>query len=331
VMFFRNLLQRLESAPEVKQAAVATDVPATGATEMTFRLKTQENVPSGERPRARYFAVSANYLGAAGIPLIAGREFTEADSLGSAPVALVSEVFVRRFFPKGDALGQTILIDSGDANQTQWRQIVGVVANVKNWPLQNADDPEIYEPFLQHPASDMAVILRTDGNPSLVTPALRQAVWSLDKDLPLGTPVAMQELLTGESAGERVMETMLSVFSGLALLLSAVGLYGLLSHHVMQRRREIGIRLAMGAGKGNVLRLVLQDGMQRALIGAGIGTAIALPLPKLFTAMFQDFYVRGEWLFVVVPLVMVATAILACYVPARRAARVDPMVALRYE
>jgi putative ABC transport system permease protein len=244
---------------------------------------------------------------------------------------LVSEVFVRRFFPKGDALGQTILIDSGDANQTQWRQIVGVVANVKNWPLQNADDPEIYEPFLQHPASDMAVILRTDGNPSLVTPALRQAVWSLDKDLPLGTPVAMQELLTGESAGERVMETMLSVFSGLALLLSAVGLYGLLSHHVMQRRREIGIRLAMGAGKGNVLRLVLQDGMQRALIGAGIGTAIALPLPKLFTAMFQDFYVRGEWLFVVVPLVMVATAILACYVPARRAARVDPMVALRYE
>ena len=331
VMFFRNLLQRLESASEVKQAAVATDLPATGATETTFRLTAQEKVPSGERSRARYFAVSANYLRAAGIALIAGREFTEADSLGSAPVALVSEVFVRRFFPKGDALGQAILIDSGDANQTQWRQIVGVVGNVKNWPLQNANDPEIYEPFLQHPASDMAVVLRTDGNPSLAAPALRQAVWSLDKDLPLGNPVAMRELLTGETAGERVMETMLSTFSGLALFLSAVGLYGLLSYHVTQRRREIGIRLAMGAEKGNVLRLVLRDGMKRALIGAGIGTVIALPLPKLFTAMFQDFYVRGEWLFVVVPLVMAATAILACYVPARRAAQVDPMVALRYE
>jgi putative ABC transport system permease protein len=329
--FFRNLLRRLESTPELKEAAVASDLPATGATEMTFRLRGQESIPSGERPRARYFVVSTDYLRTAGIALLAGRQFTESDSRGSVPVALVSEVFVRRFFPKGDAIGQTILIDSGDAGQSQRRQIVGVVANVKNWPLQNADDPEMYEPFLQRPASDMAVILRTEGNPSLATPALRQAVWSLDKDLPLGSPVPMSQLLTSESAGERVMETILSIFSGLALLLSAVGLYGLLSYHVTQRRREIGIRLAMGAAKSSVMRLVLRDGMKRAFIGAGIGIVIALPLPKLFTVMFRDFYVRGDWLFVVVPLVMIATAILACYVPARRAARVDPMVALRYE
>lgn len=329
--FFQNLLERLQTIPGVQAAAVATDLPATGAARMTFRLKGQENLASGERPSARYFAISADYLRATDIALRAGREFRESDGAGAAPVAIVSEVFVKRFFPDKQPIGQAIQIDSADTNAAQWREIVGVVANVKNWPTQAGDDPEIYTPFLQNPASDMAVLIRTEGNPGLATPELRRAVWSIDKDLPAGSPVAMDELLNSENAGERVMGTILSIFSALAVILSSVGLYGLVSYSVAQRNREIGIRVAMGAAKSSVLRLVVGSGMKLALAGAAVGILLALPLPALFTAMFQDFQVQGGWLFVAVPLAIFAVAILACYIPARRAAKVDPMVALRYE
>jgi putative ABC transport system permease protein len=329
--FYKELLQKLQILPGVQSAAVASDLPATGASENSFSLRGQESVPAGERPRARYFVVSPNYFETAGIPSLSGRNFTEADGPDAPVVALVSEVFARRFFPHGDAVGKEIRIDTGDPGGAPWRQIVGIVGNVKNWPLQTVDDPEIYETYLQRPAASLSVMIRTNGNPEAFAGALRESVWAVDKDQPAGSVISMPELLNKETTGDKLFGGLLGTFACLALLLAAVGLYGLVAYTVGQRTHEIGIRAALGAEKKNILRLVLRDGMKLALVGAAIGLAVALPLPRAFESLNEDFHVTGGWIFELVPLLMIGVALLACYIPARRAARVDPMVALRYE
>ena len=330
--FYQELTEKLKAVPGVQSAAAASDLPATGANNISFRLRGQEAVPSGERPRARYFVVDSDYFRTMEIPLVAGRNFSEADGAKNAAVAMVSEVFVKRFFPKGEALGKSILIDAGNAGEPQWREIIGVVGNVKNWPLQTTNDAEIYEPFLQRPVGDMAVAVRTTGNPAELAPALRETIWSIDKDQPIGSVIGMPEKMALETTGDRLIQVLLGIFAGLAMLLSGVGLYGLVSYSVGQRRREIGIRVAMGAEKTKVLRLVLGQGIKLALIGAAVGVAGALPLPQALDSLLQDFHAKNAWMiFVLVPSMMALVALLACYIPARRASQVDPIEALRYE
>jgi putative ABC transport system permease protein len=329
--FYKELLQKLQTHPGVKSAAVASDLPAAGASEIPFSLRGQENLAAGERPRARHFVVSPNYLETVGIPLLSGRSFAETDGPGSPAIALVSEVFAKRFFPQGDAVGKEIRIDGGDPDGLSWRQIVGVVGNVKNWPLQTADDPEIYETYLQRPAASLAVLIRTNGIPEALAGSLRESVWAVDKDQPAGDVISMQELLNKETTGDKLFGSLLGIFAVLALVLAAVGLYGLVAYTVGQRTQEIGIRAALGAEKKNILRLVLGDGMKLALLGASIGFAGTLLLPRAFESLSDDFHVTGGLIIVLVPLLMLSVALLACYIPARRAMRVDPMVALRYE
>ncbi len=329
--FYRQLIARLEAMPGAETAAIASSLPATDPGQVPFRLKGQENLAAGDRARARYFVVSPRYFEASQTSLIAGRSFSVADVATAPPVALVSDTFAESFFPKGDALGGTILVDSGDALAGQWRQIVGVVRNVKSWPGQAADDPEIYEPYSQHPAGEMAVLVRANGDANSLARGLREAVWSIDQDQPVGSVVSMPELLENESAGDRVMGALMGTFAAMALALAAIGLYGLVAYTVGQRSREMGIRVALGADQQNILRLVLQDGLRLALIGAGIGLVCALPLPKALGSLLNDLRVASGMIFVLVPVLMISVAVLACYIPARRAARVDPIVALRYE
>jgi putative ABC transport system permease protein len=329
--FFQELLEKLKVLPGVESAAVTSDLPTWDAGSVPFRLKGQENTPAGVRPRALHFVVSPNYLRTAGIALIAGRGFTESDNANAPAVTLICEVFARRYFPNGDAIGKQVLIDSADAKSVQWRQIVGIVRSVKIDPLDTVNYAEIYEPFLQRPASSMAVMVRAKSNPEALAPGLREAVWALDKDQPIASVMSMQQRSSLQLAGGLLIQTMLGIFAGLALILAAVGLYGLVSYSVGQRSQEIGIRMALGAGKEDVLKLVLGDGMKFALIGLAIGLVGALPLPRAFGSLFPDFHVAGGWIFVLVSAVVGGVVVLACYVPARRAVRVDPIVALRYE
>ncbi len=331
VQFYRQLVAKLDAAPGAQKAAVTSVLPATGPEWTPFLLKGQESTPPGERPRARHMLVSTDYFDVTRTALISGRTFSEADSANTPAVAVVSEKFVEKFFPGGNAVGQQVRIDSGDARAAEWRQIVGVVKNVKSWPLQNMDDAEFYEPFQQHPIPEMAVLLRAERDPESLAPALRAAVWSIDPEQPLGSEISLPEVLSKETTGDRIMMTLMGTFGGLALVLSAVGLYGLVAYSVGQRTRELGIRLALGADKKSILRLVLLQGMKLASIGVLIGMAAALPLPRILASLFQDFPAVGNWLFVFVPALVTCVALLACYVPAWRAGRVDPMVALRYE
>jgi predicted permease len=329
--FFQELLEKLKVLPGVESAAVTSALPAWDAGDVSFRLKGQENTPAGARPRAFYFVVSPDYLRTAGIALIAGRGFTESDNANAPAVTLICEVFARRYFPNGDAIGKQVLIDSGDAKSAQWRQIVGIIRSVKIDPLDSVTQAEIYEPFLQRPASSMAVMLRAKSNPEALAPGLREAVWALDKDQPITSVMSMQDQKTIETAGSGLIETVQAICAGMALILALVGLYGLVSFSVGQRSREIGIRIALGAERKNILRLVLRDGTKLALIGVAIGLVGTFPLPRAFGSLFPGFHVAGGWIFVLVPAVVGSVVVLACYVPARRAMRVDPIVALRYE
>jgi len=306
-------------------------LPAAGAGFVSFLLKGQENLSPTDRPRARYYVVSSHYFLTIQASVIAGRVFSESDGPHSQPVAVVTEKLVARFFPKGDALGKQIRIDSSDAVAMQWRQIVGIVHDVKSWPLNYADDPEIYEPFSQHPAAEMSVVVRAVNDANSLAPGLREAVWSLDRDQPIGRVIDMPDLLANETAPDLIFSELMMVFAALALVLAGIGIYGLVAFTVGQRSQEIGIRVALGAEKKNILRMVVLDGLRLAAIGAAIGMLGAFPLPRLFEAALYDFHVLGGWLFVIVPALIGGVALLACYIPARRASRVDPMVALRYE
>jgi putative ABC transport system permease protein len=331
IAFFRELVARLEAVPGVTSAAIASVLPATGPDRFSFRLKGQENLARGERAVARYFVVSPDYFRTTETTVLSGRAFSEQDDAKSPAVAVVSEKFAAQFFPKGDALGSLVLIDSGDAVEVQWRLIIGIVRNVKSWPLELTDDPEMYEAYAQHPLQEMAVMLRTGGDPNQLGPGLRQAVWSIDADQPVGSVISFPELLSKEASGDFIMSSLMATFGLLALILSGVGIYGLVAFTVAQRSQEIGIRVALGAEKRSIFSLVLGDGMKLALLGLALGMSCAFPLPRLFASLIQDFRVSGGWVFLVVPVLIVSVSLLACYVPARRAARVDPIVALRYE
>jgi putative ABC transport system permease protein len=275
--------------------------------------------------------VSTRYFETTGTTIIAGRDFSAADDAHAPSVALVSQKLAEQFFPNGDALGNQIRIDSGNAATNQWRTIVGIVQNVKGWPLRSIDDPEIYEPFEQHPMAEAAVMVRAIRDANSLASGLREAVWSIDRDQPIGELLSLREILANEVAGDQIMGKLMGTFAVLALALSGIGIYGLVAYTVGQRRQEIGIRVALGAGKESILRLVLLDGLKVALIGVAIGLVGTLPLPAAFGNLFQDYHISGGWIFLSVPILIAGVAMFACYIPARRASRVDPIVALRYE
>src|SRR6266404_4576102 len=234
--FFQELLEKLKVLPGVESAAVTSNLPAWDAGDVSFRLKAQENTPAGARPRALHFVVSPTYLRTAGIALIAGRGFTESDNANAPAVTLICEVFARRYFPNGDAIGKQVLIESGDAKSAQWRQIVGIVRSVKIDPLDSVTHAEIYEPFLQRPVSSMAVMVRAKSNPEALAPGLREAVWALDKDQPITSVMSMQDQKTIETTGSGLIETIQAICAGMALILAVVGLYGLVSFSTSLRQ-----------------------------------------------------------------------------------------------
>jgi putative ABC transport system permease protein len=331
--FFRQVTEKLQNLPGVVSAAAAVGLPMSGEPgPVSFSIEGQPILPPLERPHATYYVVSRDYMRTMEIPLLSGRAFTDLDNQSAPRVVLVNEAFARRFFPKEDAIGQHISLDSENGVSSPWAEVVGVVGNVKDWFGQPGSPPQIYVPDLQAPSAGMTLVVRTKGGPASLASAVRAAVWSVDKDQPLGDVVTMRELIEARGeGGDRLMGELLGVFAALALILAAVGIYGIIAHAVTQRTHEIGIRMALGAKRGSVLRLVVGEGIRLAALGLLIGLAFASALPRLFAAAFVGFVVHASWVFVMAPALVAVVALLASYIPARRATKVDPIVALRYE
>jgi len=331
--FFRNVTERIRELPGVVSAATTTTLPLSAEPEsVSFSVEGAPWLPPDKRPQAPYYVIGPDYLRTMEIPVIQGRALTKLDKAGAPPVVLVNEAFARRLFPQGDALGQHIAIDTDKATTPVWREIVGVAGNVKDWFGQAGFNPQIYAPDLQAPSAEMTFVVRTRSDPAALASELRRAVWSVDKDQPIGSVMTMTDMIrTRGGAGDQLMGELLGIFASLALLLAAVGVYGIIAYSVRQRTHEMGIRMALGAEGDDVLKLVVEEGMRLAGIGILIGLAPALALPSLLARAFPGFSVHAAPVFVSVPVLVAAVSLLASYVPARWASCVDPMVALRHE
>jgi putative ABC transport system permease protein len=261
-----------------------------------------------------------------GIPMVAGRDFNTQDREGGALVVIVNEEVARRYYG-GNAIGKRLQIGSN----VPYREIVGVVRTAKYRNLREQPLPFIYIPLGQEYQSGMTLLVRTKSDPEELVGALQKEMRALNKDVPLYSVQTMSERIGGQLAADRMISVLLSVFGGGALLLAAIGIYGVMGYAVAQRTHEIGIRIALGAKQRDILRLIVGQGMVLIAIGAGIGLALALAATQVLKSLLFGVSATDPLTFTSVLLVLVGVALLACYLPARRATKVDPLVALRYE
>ena len=328
--FVRDVLPRLQHIPGAEAAAVTSDLPASGAGTVTVHVQGHPDLPPGQVLTAADFVITPDYFRTIGMTVLQGRSFTEQDDTTKARVVMVNQKFVERYLPSENPIGKQIRLEVA-GTPPEWSQIVGVVNNVKRYSESDAEDPNVYEPFLQRPRAGFSLLVRATGEPNSLMSEIRSTVAAVDTDLPLDHLMSMSAILDRQKAGDAFFTRALAVFALLALVLAAIGIYGLIAYSVGQRIYEIGIRLAMGAGRQDILKMIFREGITMTAIGGAIGLGMSLPLPKIFEAMLSDTHVHEPSLYFVVPLVILAVATLAMYIPARWAARVDPMHALRQE
>ena len=328
--FLRESISRLRELPGVVQVAAVSDLPATAPGSVTLHLKDQPELVANQAPNALDVVVTPDYFQATGTPLLRGRTFTDNDDATAPRVVIVNQKFVERYLNEKEPLGRQITLEVSGAT-SEPSQIVGVVGNVKTHSQSGRDDPQVYEPFLQRPISSFSLIIRAAGDPNILVSALRNNIAQIDAELPLAQVMSMPAVIETQKGGTPFFLRALGVFAAMALILAAIGIYGLVAYSVGQRIPEIGIRMALGANSRDVLRMVIAEGAKISVIGGLLGLTLALPLPKVFNAMFSDLHVGQPWIYVVVAITILLVAIAATYVPAHRAAHVDPMRALRQD
>lgn len=327
MQFVQRLIEQLESLPDVRQAAVSAGLPFSEVPDAGIRIDGRPIGAPDFGTTANYYRVTPLYFRAMGIPLIRGRLFTEHDTTTAKPVVVINETMAKRFFPKEDPIGKRLDI----SGPTYLREIVGVVGDVKQAGLKASIPPQVYEPFLQKPSNSFNVVVRGLGDPMRLADAVRRQVLRLDKEQPISNVKTMKDVVATSLSQDRVSTFLLGLFAFLALILAGVGIYGVMSYSVGQRTHEIGIRIALGARQSGILKLVLVQSLRVVLIGVGIGLGASLLLTRLMATLLFDVAATDPVIFAGVSIVLLGVALAAAFVPARRAARVDPMVALRYE
>jgi len=329
--FYTELRARLAARPEVQSVAVAMQHPLAPGWTSSFTIDGRTPPPAGQEPESSIRPVMPGYFRAVGAKLLRGREIQESDGVGAPGVVVINETFARLHFPDEDPIGRRILRGSWWKGMPDSYEIVGVVADERFQGPRAPSDPATYFSFAQFTFNDMWVLVRTRADAKAFTPTLRQIVWAMDRDLPLENVRTMDEILGESVADARFNTALLSLFAVVALLLAAIGIYGVLSYTVAQRAGEIGIRMALGAQRWSVLRLVVGNGMALALAGVAIGVASALAATRALDRLVFGVSTSDPGVFGAVALILTAVAATATTVPALRASRVDPMVALRNE
>jgi putative ABC transport system permease protein len=330
-IFFHQLLERVESLPGVVSAGISTNLPFREDSQSDFNI---EGRPEPETVRDALIAsngsVSPNYFRAFGIPVLKGRAFTEQDTADSMPVAVINETLARRYWPNEDPLGKRLRLGA-EEDGAPLCTIVGIVGDVRHYDLDKQPNAELYFPYQQQPKPSMSLVVRTASDPLKIIAAVRNEVQAIDREQPVYNVVTMESRLTESIASRRLSVMLLGIFAVLALVLASVGIYGVVSYSVTQRTHEIGVRMALGAQARDVLRLVVGQGMLIALIGVAVGLTGAFALTRLMSSLLYGVSATDPLTFVVISLTLSLVALVACYLPARRAMKVDPMVALRYE
>ncbi|MGO4886108.1 MAG: ADOP family duplicated permease [Bryobacteraceae bacterium] len=330
--FSQELLTRLHAQPGFEDSALAAPLPVDrqGQATFAFRIVGNPPLPPGKSTTANYATVSPGYFHVMRIPLLRGRFFDEHDSPSNPNVAIVSETLARRYFPNQDPIGRQMRFGF-PPNVNVPREIVGVAGDVRDVALSQKPGPQMYVPFAQAPLYGGEVVVRTSLSAASVAASIRQAVHTIDKDLPVTDVASFPDMLGQSVSRERFRTFLLGSFSAIALVLAAVGIFGVISYSASQRTHEIGIRMALGAQRRDVLHLILGQGAKLALLGLGIGAVLALLLTRLIASLLYSVSPTDPLTFGAVAIVMLGVAVTACYIPARRAMRVDPMVALRYQ
>jgi putative ABC transport system permease protein len=326
--FFQQLTERIKTQPGVDSAAAVVTLPLTGAFESTdLIVEGQALLSDAQRPEADYTAVSTDFFQTLQIPLLKGRQFTAQDTTGTPGVIIVNEILARLCWPNEDPIGKRFTVGF----EKEPRQIVGVVGSIKQTTLDAEVRPAMYLPQLQAPNNIMTIVVRTAGDPAAMAATVREQVRALDKNLPVTHVRTMEDVFHTSVAQPRFSMLVVGLFAALALVLAVVGIYGVMAYSVSRRAHEIGVRMALGARTGQVLKLVLKEGMTLTLAGIAIGLLGAFALTRVLESLLFGVSTKDPFTFVAVSVLLAVVAFVACYIPARRATKVDPLAALRYE
>ena len=330
--FWKRVVDQVSALPGVQSASVGSNPPMTdshGRTDITV-----EGMPlpkPGSFPHPDTHVISPGYLATMGIPLLSGRNFTQADVESAQQVGIINAKLAKEFFPNGDAVGKRFMFGRPSTDAPIWIEIVGVVGDTKLYGLTNPARLETYRPFLQAPRSEMDLLVKSSVDPAAMTSAIRGAIASIDKDQPIFAISTMNQLVSDSVSTRTFTLILLGLFSGLALVLAAIGIYGVISYSVAQRTRDIGIRIALGASRKDIFHNVVGLGLQLTLVGLLFGLIGAFAVTRVLSSLLYGVHSTDAVTFIAVSLVLTVVALLASYLPARRAMRIDPIVALRYE
>ena len=332
--FYDQMLERVQSLPGVESAGVITQLPLTiQGMNFIFSLEGQPPMTSASLPAAAFRVVSNDYFRAIGIPLLRGRSFTSQDTADTQAVVVINRTMAERFWPDQEVIGKRFKIGPSDGSNP-WLVVAGVVGDVRQNQLDQELKPEMYVSYNQDRrgfAIPRDLVVLTAGEPLNMAAAVRSEIWKMDKDLPLFKVQTMEQILALSVSARRFNMLLLSVFAALALILASIGVYGVMSYATAQRTHEIGIRIALGAEDRDVLRLVVRQGMILAFVGTALGILAALAVTRVLSSFLYAVTPSDPLTFVVASSLLLAVALGACFIPARRATKVDPMVALRYE
>jgi putative ABC transport system permease protein len=331
--FYQQVLERIKTLPGVQGVGLVSNLPIGGGDQSGgFIIEGQPAPKPGEMPIASIRIASPDYFRTLGIPIIRGRSFTEQDTSGQPAVVLINETLAHQYWPKDDPIGKRVK-NPGQAGTTEppWLTIIGVVGDIKHGALTANPKSELYFNYLQGPARNMVFVIHTASEPLALGPAVRAQVLSVDKEQPLSDIRSLDEIISDSVYLNRFSMVLLGIFATVALILATVGIYGVMSYAVTQRTHEIGIRMALGAEPRDILRLVVKQGLMLGLIGIGLGLLAAFAVTRVMESLLYGVGVSDPLIFVAVSLLMAVVACLASYIPARRATRVNPLIALRYE
>jgi len=331
IAFHSQLLERIKALPGVQSAATRSFVPITSDWAYLSFAVEGHPIDRANRPVAYYNGVSPEYFQTMQIPLTNGREFNQQDVKGTQNVAIINTTLAHRYFPNENPIGKRLTLDDADFATDSWTTIVGIVGDTKPKSLDGDPAAEMYMPFAQQPEPSISLMVRCANDPASVAAAIRAEVLALDKDQPVYNTKTLDSLLSESVATPRFRTLLLGLFAALALILATVGIYGVMSYSVIQGTHEIGIRMALGANVTDVLQLILKNGMRLALAGVAIGLVGAFALTRLMSTLLFGVEPTDAVTFTLVSAGLIGIAMFACYVPARRATKVDPLVALRYE